>query len=151
MSEVTKKKPAIKSTGKKKVDDKKLSYIFFGILVVAIIGFSILLLLPKSPKYVKNFGDDIVTTIEIKEKDETIRMLVKIKDNDVIEQKGTLTFIADGKSQDAEGKEVAYKIYEASFEPLDSDEEPEVVQIKVYEKSLILAYDSGEIIEYERK
>lgn len=148
-TKAAKKKPA-KKPGKLKADEKKMTYIFFGILVVIIIAVSVIILIPKNTKrYVATFGSDIVTTIEIKEKEKQIRMLVKIKDNEPIEQKGTLVFLTSAEDKDDPTK--SYTIYEATFEPLDSEEDPEVVQIKVFENSLLLAYDSGEIIEYEVK
>lgn len=137
------KQPKKKSSGKK--DDKKLSYIFFGLLIVGIIVVTIFCYLKfSSKKYTKTFGDNITTTIEITEENSML-MTVKVGGTE-IKQKGTLVYITDGEDESA-GK---YKIYEATLEPLTEEEEVETVQLKVYDKTLILAYTSGETVEYTR-
>ncbi len=125
----------------KKLDEKKLTYIFFGIMAAGLIVFTIILFLHnKAGKtYVASFGDSITTTIELT--DEEINMLVSVNGTE-INQHGSLSLLEQTDE---------YSIYEATLEPLSEEDEPEVVQIKVYEDSLILAYESGEVIEYEVK
>ena len=142
----TKKKP---SSGKKKLDDKKLSYIFFGLLIAGIIIVTVVLVLKNThAKYTASFGENITTTIELNTEQEEIKMVVKIGATEVT-QKGKIQFLDKGEDEDEDGKK-KWTIYEATLEPLTEDEEAEVVQIKVYDKSLILAYDSGETVEYTR-
>ena len=142
----TKKKP---SSGKKKLDDKKLSYIFFGLLIAGIIIATVVIVLKNThAKYTASFGENITTTIELNTDQEEIKMVVKIGATEVT-QKGKIQFLDKGEDEGEDGKK-KWTIYEATLEPLTEDEEPEVVQIKVYDKSLILAYDSGETVEYTR-
>ena len=134
MSENTKK-------SSKKLDEKKLTYIFFGVMAVGLIVFTIILFLHNrvDKTYVASFGDSITTTIELT--DEEINMLVNVNGTEIT-QHGSLSLLEQTDE---------YSIYEATLEPLSEEDEPEVVQIKVYEDSLILAYESGEVIEYEVK
>lgn len=134
MSENTKKKSS------KKMDEKKLTYIFFGILIVGIIIVTVFVYMNGSKKkYIKNFGENITTTIELTETD--MNMIVQVGETEIT-QHGTLTLLEQTEE---------YTIYEVILEPLTEEEEPETVQMKVYEDSLLLAYETGEIIEYEVK
>ena len=122
------------------MDEKKLTYIFFGILIVGIIIVTVFVYMNGGKKkYVKNFGDNITTTIELTETD--MNMVVQVGDTEIT-QHGTLTLLEQTEE---------YTIYEVVLEPLTEEEEPETVQMKVYEESLLLAYETGEIVEYEVK
>jgi len=130
-----------KSSGKK-MDEKKLTYIFFGILIVGIIIVTVFVYMnggAGKKKYVKDFGENITTTIELTETD--MNMTVQVGETEIT-QHGTLTLLEQNEE---------YTIYEVVLEPLTEEEEPETVQMKVYEDSLLLAYETGEIVEYEVK
>ena len=132
-----------KKAPSKKLNNKNLSYVFFGILIIGIIAVTVFVYLKQNNrKYTKSFGENITTTIQLSE--DKINMIVKVGATEV-KQQGTIKELDSGK--DEVGK---WTIYEATLEPLTEDEEAEVVQIKVYDKSLILAYDSGETVEYTR-
>ena len=132
-----------KKTTSGKKSNNKSTYIIFGILVVILIVFTIILLKPKTVKYAANFGENITTTIELNA--EKINMNVKVGSTEV-KQSGKLVELKKG--EDDAGKWV---IYEATLDPKTEKDKPEVVQIKVYDKSLILAYDSGETVTYYAK
>ena len=122
--------------------DNRPVLIVFGILIVCLIVFTILLLKPKPIKYTTTFGDNITSTITIIDK--KINMDVVVNEKTKVTQSGTLTLLDSGKDED--GSE--WTIYEAT---LTKDKETEIVQIKVYDKTLILAYDSGETVIYNVK
>ena len=120
--------------------DNRPVLIVFGILIVCLIVFTILLLKPKPIKYTTTFGDNITSTITIVDK--KINMDVVVNEKTKVTQSGTLTLLDSGKDDD--GSE--WTIYEATL-----TKETEIVQIKVYDKTLILAYDSGETVIYNVK
>ena len=140
--------PVKKKSGSKKLDEKKLNMIFLGILIVGAIIFTIIILRTpsKTKKYYKVFGTQISSTIEVNEDKKDITIIVDVNGTK-IEQKGSLDYL---------NKDSEYTYYEATLEPRsdsgDSDSntesKPEIVQIKVNDKILVLAYDSGEVLEY---
>lgn len=140
------KKPKKKGglfSSNKKVNEQRLTYIFFGILIVGLIIFTIILFMQKPRKYVATFGDDVTTTIELNEEKIQIKVAVG---GTKITQNGSLVALMDG--EDEVGK---FTIYEATLEPMTDEEEEEVVQVKVYDDYLILAYDTGETVTYEKE
>ena len=141
----TDKKPKKKGSlfsSNKKVNEQRLTYIFFGILIVGLIIFTIILFIQKPRKYVATFDDNITTTIELNE--ERIQINVAIGGTEIT-QNGSLVALMDG--EDEVGK---FTIYAATLEPMTDEEEEEVVQVKVYDDYLILAYDTGETVTYEK-
>ena len=140
----TDKKPKKKGglfSSNTKVNEQRLTYIFFGILIVGLIIFTIILFMQKPRKYVATF-DDVTTTIELNE--ERIQIIVAIGGTEIT-QNGSLVALMDG--EDEVGK---FTIYDATLEPMTDEEEEEVVQVKVYDDYLILAYDTGETVTYEK-
>ena len=141
----TDKKPKKKGglfSSNTKVNEQRLTYIFFGILIVGLIIFTIILFMQKPRKYVATFDDDVTTTIELNE--ERIQIIVAIGGTEIT-QNGSLVALMDG--EDEVGK---FTIYDATLEPMTDEEEEEVVQVKVYDDYLILAYDTGETVTYEK-
>ncbi len=141
----TDKKPKKKGglfSSNTKVNEQRLTYIFFGILIVGLIIFTIILFMQKPRKYVATFDDDVITTIELNE--ERIQIIVAIGGTEIT-QNGSLVALMDG--EDEVGK---FTIYDATLEPMTDEEEEEVVQVKVYDDYLILAYDTGETVTYEK-
>lgn len=139
------KKPEKKGglfSSNKKVNEQRLTYIFFGILIVGLIIFTIILFMQKPRKYVATFDDNVTTTIELNE--ENIQIKVAVGDTKIT-QSGTLVALMDGDDDVGE-----FTIYEATLEPMTEEEEEEVVQVKVYDDYIILAYDTGETVTYEK-
>lgn len=119
-----------------KLSEKNANMIFIGILILGCIIFTFIVFAnnSKSTKYKAVFNEDIYSVITIKKDKCTLDVTVK---DETITEKAELDLIDDGDGQ-------GYKIYQAKFND-------EVVQIKLVDDQLIMAYESGEIIIYEKE
>ena len=92
--------------------DNRPVLIVFGILIVCLIVFTILLLKPKPIKYTTTFGDNITSTITIIDK--KINMDVVVNEKTKVTQSGTLTLLNSGKDDD--GSEwTIYELYKLKY------------------------------------
>jgi len=127
LASLFKKNGSSKGKGKSKVDP--LTAIFFAIMIIGLILFTVLYIVKSnSAVYETSFGE-ITSTVEINDLMKTISMKVNV-DDQVMKQTGKYTETDDG--------------YKVTFDD-------EVVTIKINEDTLDVIYDDGSKISYKEK
>lgn len=128
-----------KSKKPKKPSNIKLdkgTIIFFAVLIVALIGFTILVLVQElKTTYVVDFGEEINSTVEINEDRTKIDLIVNVQGAET-KQHGTLTLIEDNE-------------YKAELKV--GEDTTETITVIIEENQLKLMYDDGTEIIYKEK
>lgn len=117
------------------IDDRLTNIIVFVVLAIGLIIFTFVMTNTwrKTYTYEAKFSDEIVS--EIKISDDNMTLSVTVKDT-TTSQKGDMKLI----QKDDEG----YKYYQVEFEDT-------VVQIRIKDDELVLAYPSGEAVKFEKR
>lgn len=117
------------------IDDRLTNIIVFVVLAIGLIIFTFVMTNTwrKTYTYEARFSDEIVS--EIKISDDNMTLSVTVKDT-TTSQKGDMKLI----QKDDEG----YKYYQVEFEDT-------VVQIRIKDDELVLAYPSGEAVKFEKR
>jgi hypothetical protein len=125
-----------KSKSKSNIKLDKGTIIFFAVLIIALIGFTILVLVQElKTTYVVDFGEEINSTVEINEDRTKIDLIVNVQGAET-KQHGTLTLIEDNE-------------YKAELKV--GEDTTETVTIIIEENQLKLMYDDGTEIIYKEK
>lgn len=117
------------------IDDRLTNIIVFVVLAIGLIIFTFVMTNTwrKTYTYEAKFSDEIVSEIKISDDDMTLSVTVK---DTTTSQKGDMKLI----QKDDEG----YKYYQVEFEDT-------VVQIRIKDDELVLAYPSGEAVKFEKR
>ena len=117
------------------IDDRLTNIIVFIVLAIGLIIFTFVMTNTwrKTYTYEAKFSDEIVSEIKISDDDLTLSVTVK---DTTTSQKGDMKLI----QKDDEG----YKYYQVEFEDT-------VVQIRIKDDELVLAYPSGEAVKFEKR
>ena len=117
------------------IDDRLTNIIVFVVLAIGLIIFTFVMTHTwrKTYTYDARFSDEIVSEIKISDDDMTLSVTVK---DTTTSQKGDMKLI----QKDDEG----YKYYQVEFEDT-------VVQIRIKDDELVLAYPSGEAVKFEKR
>ena len=117
------------------IDDRLTNIIVFVVLAIGLIIFTFVMTNTwrKTYTYEAKFSDEIVSEIKISDDDLTLSVTVK---DTTTSQKGDMKLI----QKDDEG----YKYYQVEFEDT-------VVQIRIKDDELVLAYPSGEAVKFEKR
>lgn len=117
------------------IDDRLTNIIVFVVLAIGLIIFTFVMTNTwrKTYTYEARFSDEIVSEIKISDDDMTLSVTVK---DTTTSQKGDMKLI----QKDDEG----YKYYQVEFEDT-------VVQIRIKDDELVLAYPSGEAVKFEKR
>lgn len=117
------------------IDDRLTNIIVFVVLALGLIIFTFVMTNTwrKTYTYEARFSDEIVSEIKISDDDMTLSVTVK---DTTTSQKGDMKLI----QKDDEG----YKYYQVEFEDT-------VVQIRIKDDELVLAYPSGEAVKFEKR
>ncbi len=131
------KKTDYKPSKKKKGSVDKANIIFFVIMIIGLILFTLILLLKSNSKtYTTTFGDNIVSTVKLTGSN---NIDISITVDDITSNKhGTYTEITDDKVDNN------YKI------TIDNDDKKkETLEMVVDESTVTLKYDDGSVVKYK--
>ena len=120
-----------KKTSTNKIDEKQANLIFFAVLVVGLIFFTVLFLLtPSKTQYEAYFGDIRAELTLTTNKGADMNVYVE---DTALEQHGDLSLVEETEE---------YAIYEVTFED-------ETVTLRIEGENLTMTQDSGEVIEFQ--
>ena len=146
MAETENKKEKTKKPKKKNQSNLKLDksvIIFFTIIIIALIGFTILVLVQETKKtYITSFGEDMSSKIIIDDKMTKMDIIVNVKGVET-KQHGKLSNITSEDTNDG------VNVYEVELDVGENITEKVIIEIK--DNELTLLYDDGTKVIYKEK
>ena len=144
MAETENKKEKTKKPKKKNQSNLKLDksvIIFFTIIIIALIGFTILVLVQETKKtYITSFGEDMSSKIIIDDKMTKMDIIVNVKGVET-KQHGKLSNITSEDTNDG------VNVYEVELDVGENITEKVIIEIK--DNELTLLYDDGTKVIYK--